>query len=90
MYVLVLYSLIDDQPLMERPVKAAFAGTCWVSGGSPFESPAKSIEAAAMARQADAFGGMFSVRGPLPADRAARHASKRVDLELTPRRVSWP
>ncbi len=67
-----------------------FAGTCWVSGGSPFESPAKSIEAAAMARQADAFGGMFSVRGPLPADRAALHASKRVVLELTPHRASWP
>jgi hypothetical protein len=67
-----------------------FAGTCWVSGGSPFEPPAKSIEAASMARQADAFGGMFSVRGPTRADRTVRHASRRVVLELAPRPASWP
>lgn len=70
-------------------VLMVFAGTCWVSGGSPFEPPAKSIEAASMARQADAFGGMFSVRGPAPADQAVRHALDRVVLELRPRQASW-
>ena len=70
-------------------VLMVFAGTCWVSGGRPFESPAKSIEAASLARQADAFGGMFTVRGPAPADRAARHASGTVVLDLAPQPVSW-
>ena len=67
-----------------------FAGTCWVTGGSPLEPPAKAIEAASMARQADAFGGMFDVRGPIPGDRADRHVTGRIGLELTPRPASWP
>ena len=45
-------------------VLTIFGLTCWLFEGRPFDPPIKAEQAAALARQAETFGGMFSVRGP--------------------------
>jgi hypothetical protein len=45
-------------------VLTIFGLTCWLFEGRPFDPPIKAEQAAALARQAETFGGMFGIRGP--------------------------
>jgi len=45
-------------------VLTIFGLTCWLFEGRPFDPPMKSDQVAAVARQAEIFGGMFGAQGP--------------------------
>ncbi|MCG8543360.1 MAG: hypothetical protein MJE12_04020 [Alphaproteobacteria bacterium] len=62
-------------------VLTVFAVTCWYFEGQPFESPAKAVKATKMVQDAEGFGGMFGVRGPVPLDAAAWSRDGRIVLD---------